>query len=102
METAYRGLKVGSVEAHNQPGEGGAVHCLQLTIDEVVLGAALAEVNLSGKLDEEDWTVAEGVTADGTCSQERHTAACVLLCGVPPSQVQSTQPGRRLKGDNCS
>ena len=73
----YRRLKVGSVEAHNQPGEDCTVDCLQLSIDEVVLSAALAEVNLCGELDEEDWTIAEGVTAGGNAIRRGTLAACV-------------------------
>ena len=89
METTYRGLKVGSVEAHNQPGKGGTIHCLQLPIDEVMLSAALAEVNFSGELDEEDWTVAEGVTASGEAFRRGKFAACASLCGF--ATVSSTE-----------
>ncbi len=58
------------MEAHNQPWEGGSVDGLELIVDEVVLGAALTEVNLCGELDEEDGAIGEGVPVR-TCSHEQ-------------------------------
>ena len=51
------------MEADNQPWENGTVDSLQLAVDEVMLSTALAEVNLCGELDEEDWAVAKSVAA---------------------------------------
>ena len=51
------------MESHNQPGVGSAVHRLEGVVDEVVLSAALAKVDLSGELDEEDWAIGKGVPA---------------------------------------
>lgn len=51
------------MESHNQPWVSGAVHCLEGIVNKVVLSAALAKVNLSGELDEEDWAVGEGIPA---------------------------------------
>ena len=59
----YRGLEVGSVEAHQQPGECGAVDGLELLENEVMLSAALTKINFCGELDEEDGTIGEGVPA---------------------------------------
>lgn len=54
------------MEAYNQPWEDCAVDSLQLSVNEVVLSTTLAEVNLCGELDEEDWAVAECVAAGNT------------------------------------
>ena len=59
------------MKPYDQPGEGGTVDSLELPVDEVVLGAALAEIDLCRELDEEDWPVAEGVAAGR--SSQRHT-----------------------------
>ena len=78
------------MEPYDQPGKGGAVDSLELPIDEVVLGAALAEVDLCGKLDEEDWPIAEGVAA--VRSSQRHTYPCTrhtrLCCLSTQSQAK--------------
>jgi len=49
------------VEPDHQPWEGCTVDGLEGIVDEVMLGTALAKVNLCGELDEEDGAVGEGV-----------------------------------------
>ena len=55
------------MEAHQQPGECGAVDGLEFIEDEIVLGAALPEINFCGELDEEDGSIGKGVPASQKC-----------------------------------
>ena len=62
------------MEAHQQPGECGAVDGLEFIEDEVVLSAALTKINFCGELDEEDGTIGKGVPAS-------HKLVSLIICG---------------------